>query len=514
MNSEHPIDDLFRKELEHREPEFREEFWKDAEKVLDKNPQTSAGKSWWRWFGASAVIVTIAGLAGYYFGANHSIINHSRFQETSRQNISPQKNPSSSPENKRQENSMIDSAWMASDAASTQLQIQIASSGKDSSTRVSRENQNSSFASSVRPHSEKSVSEDKNSTVLKTQYEIQSNESPEKSNAQTESKTKPEAFPDDLVNGENERRGSGEQAGKNILLPQNQNSENALQLNENSSLANSAMNFSFMEHLEFPESKLSFESATPSIINFNPSSVNPQKKNHWSPLKSIEFSLDGGATIVSAPSISSHELGYEWNGLLQYRVNNFVIGAGIGQFSVKEHFSVSSQDIIDSSFTIPVATYDTLLVIDSILIDSNFYHYIYDTTYHITADTSYQQITTHDTVKTKKTYTSTGRYLELPVVFSYRFYGLGLRWQISAGASYGWYSGGLRYALNSEGQVISFKPPPVISILGRVYAQYPFSRKFYLQGYAGLRYVIGLKSDYPVNNYLIYSLGAGLLYQF
>jgi hypothetical protein len=512
MNSEHPIDDLFRNELENREPEFREEYWKEAEQKLDQHPQTSSHGTWWKWFGAIIIVAAVAGLMGYYFGMNHAATNSAKQEVSVEQDKMGPDASTASSGNSHSEYAVSDTGMAMSDSLIRESKSSY-SSVDSTSSELQKQMSETSSASSSNSLLEKTSDESKSvkrsgvSEDNSSSYPEKTINSPGPSNKV--SATAKQNSPKDektILNGSDENFGSSS-------LKSNEVFEKSVR--QNSSMPNLTFNETFMEPLTLQNFRISFSSPNPSAISFTPSLSNALKKNQHSPLKSLELSLDGGPTLITVPSIKSTAWGYEWNGLLQYRVNHFVFGTGVGQFSVKDHFTASSEDIIDSSFYIPFATFDTTLVIDSILVDSNFFpHYIYDTTYQINADTSYQLITTHDTITTKKTYTSSGRYLELPIMFSYRFYGWGLRWQLTGGAAYGWYSGGLRYAINSEGQLISYKPGSVISILGRLYAQYPLSRKLYLQGYVGARYVIGLKSDDPPRNYLIYSLGLGLLYQF
>lgn len=498
MSAGNDIDDLFRKELESRAPEFKEEYWTEAERVLDANQRWTMRKRSMKWTGAVLFVAMLAGVTGYFFGtqrySDNAIKNVPPVSSTGDHNLSSANEQTLSRNSTAAtdqfntdtlsvlENPATESAGAAGIASSS-----ITDEQKSTGNHLAKATGTGETISSSRPL----ASHTANNTIDAGNPAVQAQSNFQTSSTGTVTKVTTSAVSDILPEQKQDQ-------------PQNATSGAATA---------TTMNELMLMHL--PDTKLSFDRASPSMIHFTSRSHNLWKKNKSSGLHYFELSATGAGTLITVPSNNSSQWGYEWNALLQYRFNQWIAGTGIGQFFVKDQIHFTTDSMVENTVTFPVVNLDTLMVIDSFLVDSNFFpHYEYDTTFVEISDTTYQSVTTIDTIQAKGSAASSGRYIELPVMFGYRFYAWGLRWQITAGGSYGWYSGGLRYALNEEGILISYKPPPVISVMTRLYIQYPLTRRLYLQGYAGARYVIGLKSDVPSKNYLIYSVGAGLLYQF
>ena len=551
MNTKHPIDELFRNNLENHEPPFREEDWKEAAQLLDKNPLTAIAGNFWKWFGIISAFVVISGLAGFYFVMNQQdkntastdalptnttlITSQNNAQQSSGMPESSEMilKPSNEKKEVRKQSNIEDPAGISTSASgSEETTIESSSpSGSNNQQIISQKHDATKSSIIIDTISGETISEN----ISIPSPGISANKKP--SIEFKTSKAATAAAPNYGLSEDNS-------PAKKIMSPTVGNPSNVIPVSTSAAGADEKISYSnsvfqtagntaiknspaFLDARSIPDLQLiplreisldhQFIDENLSPINFNPAvSNNFLHQRHWSPFTSLEASLTGGATLISVPQIKSVQPGIEWNALLNYRLNNFIAGTGMGQFSVKEKFELSTDSITMSSYEVPVITivdsfwvYDsTIIIIDSIPI------LVFDSSYHYISDTTLQLITTSDTSTTTATYASSGYYVEIPLILGYRFNWLNSSWQISGGAAYGWYHGGKRFGLDSEGKVFSYKPGSVVSFIGRVGVQYPLAEKIFLQGYLGGRFVMGLNADHHTNNYLIFSAGGGILFRF
>lgn len=522
MSERHPIDELFRKQLDERKPEFDDAYWQDAKQLLNAHTATSLSWARWKLFSIIAGVLLVSGAIGFYIGINRQPVKdvqqavsmpepshnqsvpatNSTSTRSSRNNSNHQMQPTikggvvtdnqQEPETEVKLNSRDDAAWQQSSAED-----------------FSVSNQHTDGNPAQRKHQPSNNFEPEHASVIDDLPSAgQETPAPAKTMAVAASVA---AVADA---GEEPQTREDHNSGKvsHGFAPA---SHLSISKNQYSKLAGESTH-PFMPLLPVPPFTISFEQQPAAIITGSPYSLTGfMKSNHWSKVKSFEFSATGGVAIITVPATNSSATGFEWNALLHYRVSNWLVGAGAGQFAVKDQVAATEDSVTSGSILQPIITTDSTLVVDSfvVIIDSMLV-VMYDTSLQVNTDTSYQQVTVYDTITQTHSVSSSGRYLEIPVIFGYRFPVGKSRWQVTGGAAYGWYSGGLRYGISSEGQLISYKPGAVVSLIGRLTWQYPIQEKLLLQAYTGARYVIGLNKDLPDENYLLYSFGAGLLYRF
>lgn len=523
MSEQHPIDELFRKQLEERKPEFDEAYWQEATQLLNRHKGTALKGSQWKLWSLVGAVVIAGAAIGFYIGTNNLRVKEAEDAapvvveqgvQTTTGNIS------------------TTSAAMSTDASAATEQVvkeymvtteqHAEEEGTHSESKAVSAYQPSSAANSPK---QQEAATDESGTKQQQQQQL-INHKQEGEDLKDES-SNVNASTSGLANA------SGEASAKDAMSTAEWESQKntgnegnthqadvpdqhiTISKHQYGKFGEGAIH-PFLSLLAVPPYNLSADRQPPiTIAGTAYDGTAFMKSNHWSKVKSFELSATGGLTIITVPSTKSSATGFEWNALLHYRVNNWLAGAGVGQFSVKDHFSLTEDSVEEDSYLQPVITVDSTMLVDSffVIIDSMLV-LMYDTTFQLHTDTSYQQVTMYDTITQTKTLSSSGRYLEIPFIIGYRFPLGKCRLQVSGGAAYGWYSGGLRYGINSEGQLISYKPGAVLSLTGRLTVQYPIHPKILLQAYTGARYVIGLKKDVPEENYLLYSFGAGVLYRF
>ncbi|MBK9730974.1 MAG: hypothetical protein IPO83_06775 [Chitinophagaceae bacterium] len=527
MSAKHPIDELFRKHLEAQEPEFNEAYWQEAVQVINRHERTSRISWKWKLFTLVAVSVMLCGAIGYYSGL---------YKDEANKNESPTSTVSYQEQKKAgNKQSHIISSSVSIDTLNHEAQriekasIQHAQSVMEQATPLQTEKKVNGSAAEVSASGYK-ASDSSTGTNEQSQKNYRSDKQEKATTTDPNKETTSQemlsaAFMKAEKNDSNKVLVASIHAEEEQLDENNKNNSSSVadkRLNQNNyttsnyNQLNEELSNSFIPYLSVPEFNLSLtkkQTVPVSAGAFSPSTF--MRKNHWSKVRSFELSATGGMSIITVPATKSNETGFEWNALLHYRINNWLTGAGVGQFAVKDHFTATLDSVIDQSFLQQTVTVDSMWSIDSffVVIDS-IPVLVYDSVLHFSYDTSYQQIVAYDTISHSEEVKSSGRYFEIPVVFGYRFPIGKFRLQVTGGAAYGWYSGGLRYSLNNEGQLISYHPGAVVSLLGRMTLQYPIQQKIFLQGYTGIRYVMGLKKDVPEENYLLYSFGVGLLYRF
>ncbi|MEP7129023.1 MAG: hypothetical protein ABI729_09150 [Chitinophagales bacterium] len=529
MSEQHPIDDLFRKHLEARKPEFEEVYWQEAAQMLDRQQGSSSNFLKWKLFTLVAVIVLLCGGIGYYLGTDQNTekknesstpaVSYQEEQEAANKQSHVLSSASLSIDTLNHEEQRIEKERVQNKQPATEkgtpMQTEHTVKGSESEVSASAYQDNASSTGMMEQSRKKSISEihqqvnttDQNKETVSNEELSAVVANAEKNNSNNDTLIASTHAAEEQQHENNESNTSsvtGEVRKQNNFAGSNYN-----QMNDE-------LRNSFIPYLTVSEFNFSLTKKQAVPISgglFSPSAF--LRKNHWSKVRSFELSATGGISIITVPATKSSETGFEWNALLHYRFNNWLSGAGVGQFAVKDHFTATLDSVIDQSFIQQTVTVDSMWSIDSffVVIDS-VPVLVYDSVLHFSYDTSYQQIAAYDTIISSQEVKSSGRYFEIPVVFGYRFPIGKFRLQVTGGAAYGWYSGGLRYGINTEGQLISYKPGAVISLLGRLTLQYPIQQKIFLQGYTGIRYVMGLKKDVPQENYLLYSFGAGLLYRF
>lgn len=523
MSERHPIDDLFRKQLDERQPEFDDAYWQEAKQLLNAHKATALSLAKWKLFSLIAGVLLVSGAIGFYVGSSRQPVKEVQEtvampQQSNNKSVTGTNSASTNPSH----NNSNDQPEQAAESGVVTI---------DQEEPEAEMKLNNKEEATVQPSSPQNFSVNKQQTDSK----------PANRNLQPSNSSEPEyvAVSDDLpANGKETSApakttaaaasdvavadaGTAEQQTKEDHnsgnISQGPAPANHLSISKNQySKLSGASTHPYMPPLNVPPFNLSLEQQPAETITGSPYSLAAfMKNNHWSKVKSLEFSATAGVTIITVPATKSSATGFEWNALLHYCVNNWLAGAGIGQFAVKDQLAATEDSVTSGSFLQQIITTDSALVVDSffVIIDS-MPVLMYDTSLLVSTDTSYQQVIVYDTITQAYSVSSTGRYLEIPVIFGYRFPAGKSRLQVTGGAAYGWYSGGLRYGISSEGQLISYKPGAVVSLIGRLTWQYPVKQKLLLQAYTGVRYVIGLKKDLPDENYLLYSFGAGLLYRF
>ncbi|MBK6485236.1 MAG: hypothetical protein IPG01_19410 [Chitinophagaceae bacterium] len=85
MSEKHPIDDLFRKQLEERQPAFHESYWQEAEQLLSKTGGSFLHITKWKLFSILVAGLVISAAAGYYFGNRNQASKNQTTQAVSRE---------------------------------------------------------------------------------------------------------------------------------------------------------------------------------------------------------------------------------------------------------------------------------------------------------------------------------------------------------------------------------------------------------------------------------------------
>jgi hypothetical protein len=524
MSEKHPIDDLFRKQLEERQPAFDESYWQEAEQLLSKTGGSFLNITKWKLFSILVAVIVLSAATGYYFGNMNLASKNKSAQSVNREDIGTAAFPQTNTNKK-----------YADDHASiihAEIQEEEASDTQKINNSPTAEEQSKTFTSpAVKSHSENAAG-NLNSPSYREKEQVINNATPGNSATQEMSV----GYEQVLLEQESMKKktSSGDDESKQYDAANTQIAEEVTAITgtaapgattTSSKSAGNHTGNATVKRIEQPLTIPPIATPTyhtswpppPAIPVFNtPSNLTSfLHRNHWSKVRSFELSTTAGATIITVPSVKSTATGFEWNAMLHYRVNNWLAGTGIGQFSVKEQFTTITDSLTYQTFIQQIITMDSAWVIDTmtIIIDSipvvvidSFFQSYYDTAYH--------EVTVTDTQQVQYEASSAGRYTEIPLLFGYRIPLGKVRLQLTGGAAYGWYTGALRYGINSEGQLYSYQPGPVASLLGRVTVQYPISRSLFLQAYTGARYAIGLKKNIPNDNYFLYSFGGGVLYRF
>ena len=522
MSERHPIDELFRKQLDERKPEFDDAYWQEAKQLLNAHTATSLSLAKWKLFSVVAGVLLVSGAIGFYIGINRQPVKdvqqtvsvpepsnsenvpgtNSTSTYSSRSNSNPQTQPTA-------KNGVVDDEQQEPETEANLNSKDVAALQQSSAEDFSDSHQHTDTKPARKKLPSSNTIEPEPASVIDDLPSAgQETLAPAKTTAGAASVA---AVADA---GEEQQAREDHNSGK-VSQGFTPASHLSISKNQYSKLAGESTH-PFMPPLTVPPFSISREQQPAEVKRGSPYSLSGfMKSNHWSKVKSFEFSATGGVAIVTVPATNSSATGFEWNALLHYRVNNWLVGAGAGQFAVKDQVDATEDSVTSGSIQQPIITTDSTWVVDSffVIIDS-MWVLMYDTSLQVNTDTSYEQITVYDTITHTYSVSSSGRYFEIPVIIGYRFPVGKSRLQVTGGAAYGWYSGGLRYGISSEGQLISYKPGAVVSLIGRLTWQYPIRQKLFLQAYTGARYVIGLNKDLPDENYLLYSFGAGLLYRF
>ena len=524
MSEKHPIDDLFRKQLEDRLPAFDESYWQEAEQLLSKTGGSFLQITKWKLFSILVAGMVLSAATGYYFGNLNLASKNKSAQSVNREEIDTAVFPQTNTNTKyADDHAPIINSKIQEEEASGTDKINNATTGEE---------QSKTFTSpAAKSHSEITAGDFNSSSYREKEQEI-NNADPGNSETQEMSV----GYEQVLLEQESVKKktASWDDESKQYDAANTQITEEVTAITGNAAPgATTASSKSSGYHTGNTTAKrieqplLIPPIATPAyhttwtppaaIPVFNaPSNLTSfLHRNHWSKVRSFELSATAGATIITVPSVKSTATGFEWNAMMHYRVNNWLAGTGIGQFSVKEQFTTINDSFTYQTFLQQVITIDSAWVIDTmtIIIDS-IPVVVIDSFFQSYYDTAYQEVTVTDTQQVQYEASSFGRYTEIPLLFGYRIPLGKVRLQLSGGAAYGWYTGALRYGINSEGQLYSYQPGPVASLIGRVTIQYPISRSLFLQAYTGARYAIGLKKNIPDDNYFLYSFGGGVLYRF
>jgi hypothetical protein len=218
---------------------------------------------------------------------------------------------------------------------------------------------------------------------------------------------------------------------------------------------------------------------------------------------------------------------------LGYSFGNWSIMTGIGQWTQEEKLSYTNQ--LNGNLPVDNGFWDinsqTITMVDSNWVIDGIYqgHWNYDSTSVTYVDSTY--ITQWDTAfgaydTSMAAYNGTHRlrYIEVPIMASYRLPLKKFDLELSAGMSFGFYSSsaGKSYlnaeqsaVLNSGEQKALFQSP-VYSALFGVGIAYPISRHWELLAQAQGRYTLNSVTNTTAwsQRYLQYGLGAGVRYRF
>lgn len=218
---------------------------------------------------------------------------------------------------------------------------------------------------------------------------------------------------------------------------------------------------------------------------------------------------------------------------LGYSFGKWSIMTGIGQWTQEEKLSYTNQLNgslpVDNGFwdinTQIITTVDSNWVIDGIYqghwnYDSTSVTYV-DSTYITQWDTAFGA---YDTAMAAYNGTHRLRYIEVPIMASYRLPLKKFDLELSAGMSFGFYSSssGKSYlnadqsaVLSSNEQKSLFQSPVYSALLG-VGIAYPISRHWELLAQAQGRYTLNSVTNPNTwsQRYLQYVLGAGIRYRF
>ena len=524
MSEKHPIDDLFRKQLEERQPAFHESYWQEAEQLLSKTGGSFLHITKWKLFSILVAGLVISAAAGYYFGNRNQASKNQTTQAVSREETGTAALPQTHTKKKSADDKVA--------IIHSKIQEEVASGTDKINNSTTGEEQSQTFTSpAVKSHSENAAGdfssasyrekepvvntkEPGNSETQETSagYELvllEQESMQKKSSSRDDESQQPEAAITNITEEETAITGT-------IATGATTSSSKSAANQTGNATANRVEQPQMMPSIATPAYHTTWPPPTAMHVFNEPSNLTSfLHRNHWSKVRSFELSATAGATIITVPSVKSTATGFEWNAMMHYRVNNWLAGTGIGQFSVKEQFTTITDSLTYQTFIQQVITIDSAWVVDTmtIIIDS-IPVVVVDSFFQAFFDTAYQEVTVTDTQQVQYEAASAGRYTEIPVMFGYRIPLGKVRLQLSGGAAYGWYTGALRYGINSEGQLYSYQPGPVASLMARVTIQYPISRSLFLQAYTGARYAIGLKKNIPDDNYFIYSFGGGVLYRF
>lgn len=533
MSEKHPIDELFRKSLEERQPAFDESYWQEAEQLLKQPAGPYVKLATWKLFTMAAACMAISGMAGYYFGSNNKL-NEKESAVLVDEQIETVSTETMDHTLKKRD-SAYTAGTMEQDQPGKQDTSQAGiSSIHESAAFVPVDKSGYAFDSSRNMKTATASRQSTEELTVLPSYMQHAQRQDQKSSLPAE---KPVAGEQLLFENESRNQdvsvqhhtiAAGSQStenfdrGKNAVNEQNVSAKDDDPLASSTGISKDATIISEYSQSSIP--KLSVHDDDDAEFTYAPASKVPVtpanlpafiRKNHSTKVRSFEFSATAGAAMIKSSSAKTNETGFEWHVMPLYRMNNWILAAGAGQFTVKEEFTASVDSFIDHSYLQQIITMDSIWVVDtSIVIIDSFPVMVIDSFFQSFYDTTYQQVTLTDTITTDYQTSSSGHYTEIPLLFGYRFPVGHFKIQLTSGLAYGWYSGTIRYRIDSEGKLYSYKPGSVVSLLGRVTLQYPVTHRFLLQGYVGARYSIGLKKDIAGDNYLQFATGLGLLYKF
>lgn len=524
MSEKHPIDDLFRKQLEERQPAFNESYWQEAEQLLSKSGGSFLNLAKWKLFSILVTGMVLSAVTGYYVGSMNQAAKNQSVQSVNREVTDTTAFP--------QTNSNKNNAGDIAPIIPAEIQTQETSDTQKIPEYTGASAQSEAFSSPSLKGNSKDQAGDFNSSSYREKAQVVNIEDQGSSEAQEMPTGNEQVLLEQEIIKKKTSSGYDESKKHDATNTPVTEEEAAITGNAangatgtssiaagnqtGNATANRIVQPPVIPQLATPAYHTSWPPPAAVPVFNEPSNLTSfLHRNHWSKVRSFELSATAGATIITVPSVESITTGFEWNAMLHYRVNNWLAGTGIGQFSVKEQFTAITDSLSYQTFTQQVISIDSVWVIDTttIIIDS-IPVVVIDSFFQTHYDTSYHEVTVTDTQQVQYEASSSGRYTEIPLIFGYRIPLGKVRLQLTGGAAYGWYTGALRYGINSEGQLYSYQPGAVASLLGRVTVQYPVSRSLFLQAYTGARYTIGLKKNIAGDNYFLYSFGGGVLYRF